>query len=111
MKISTQNYNEVTVVELQGDFTSESSKSFSDALEQVILEGVTGIVLDMTNVGFIDSVSLEQLLWLRDYCYEKTCQLKVAGLDENCEKILYITRLDKQLDTYEELAGAVKSFA
>jgi anti-anti-sigma factor len=111
MRINTQSYNNVTVVELQGDFTGDFSKPFADAMKQIIMEGATGIVLDMTHISFIDSVSLEQMLWLREYCNEESCQLKIAGLDENCERILYVTRLDKQLDTYEELSEAVKSFA
>jgi anti-anti-sigma factor len=111
MRINTQNYNDVTVVELQGDFTGEFSKPFADTMKEIIFEGAAGIVLDMSHIGFIDSVSLEQMLWFRDYCNEESCQLKIAGLDENCEKILYVTRLDKQLDTYEELSEAVKSFA
>jgi len=110
MKISTQNYNDVTVVELHGDFTSEYSKPFEDTVTEVIQGGSTGIVLDMTHISFIDSLSLEQLIWLRDYCNEESRQLKIAGLDETCAKILYVTRLEKQLDTYEELSEAVKSF-
>jgi hypothetical protein len=37
--------------------------------------------------------------------------MRLAGLDENCTKILEITRLDGQFDCYDELAKAVKSFA
>lgn len=111
MKITTQSYNDVTVIELHGDFTSEHSKPFETTVEDVIEKGSAGIVLDMTHLSFIDSLSLEQLLWLRDYCNDKQLQLKLAGLDETCGKILHVTRLEKQLDTYEELSEAVKSFA
>jgi anti-anti-sigma factor len=111
MKINTQSYNDVTVIELHGDFTAEFSKSFEDVVREVIEQGAAGIVLDMTHISFIDSLSLEQLLWLRDYCNEQSRQLKIAGLDETCAKILYVTRLETRLDTYEELSEAVKSFA
>jgi anti-anti-sigma factor len=111
MKINTQSYNDVTVIELHGDFTAEFSKSFEDVVREVIEQGAVGIVLDMTHISFIDSLSLEQLLWLRDYCNEQSRQLKIAGLDDTCSKILYVTRLEKKLDTYEELSEAVKSFA
>ena len=111
MKINTQKYNDVTVMELQGDFTSEFTSLFEDKVKEVIEDGTAGIVLDMLHIGFIDSLSLEQLLWLRDYCNEESRQLKIANLDENCAKILYVTRLEKQLDTYDDLSEAVKSFA
>jgi hypothetical protein len=50
-------------------------------------------------------------LWTRDYSNENHCQLRLAGLDENCEKILEITRLNNEFDRYVEVAEAVKSFA
>lgn len=111
MKIGTQNYNDVTVVELQGEFTTEFVKTFIDTSTSVLAGGTIGIVLDMSKVSFIDSPCLEQLLWLRDYCEENNRQLKLAGLDEYCTKILEITRLLPQLEVYDELAQAVKSFA
>ncbi len=110
MKIKTQEYNDVTVVELHGEFVGEFIKPFQDTVSSIVVGHSKGIVLDMTNVGFIDSQCLEQLIWLRDHCFENSCQLKLAGLDEHCEKILEVTRLSKQLDSYEELAEAVKSF-
>lgn len=110
MKIKTQEYDEVTVVTMQGDMNADAGKMFEDVLSQIIATGKKGIVLDMSGIGFISGSGLEKLLWARDYCHESHCQLKLAGLDENCEKILEITRLENEFDRYAELAKAVKSF-
>ncbi len=111
MRVRTQNYNEVTVVEIQGEFDLEYMDLFQNTVYGVIAEDKSGIVLDLSSVTFIDSVGLEQLLWARDYCNENNCQLKLAGLDENCSKILEVTQLENKFDRYLELAEAVKSFA
>jgi anti-sigma B factor antagonist len=111
MRIATQDYNDITVVELNGEFTSEFVTSFEDSIQNLIGRGQAGIVLDMSNVVFIDSAGLESLLALRDRCHDNTRTLKLAALDETCRKILEVTRLAPEFDTYEELAGAVKSFA
>ncbi len=126
MRIKTQDYNDVTVVELQGELGSEISEtlrktisgiihsSFSEDLNQESLSTSipkTGIVLDMSKVGFIDSAGLECLLWARDYGDENNCQLRLAGLDENCRKILEITRLESEFSCYSELSEAIKSLA
>jgi anti-sigma B factor antagonist len=110
MRIQTQEYNEVAVVALQGELNIDAVEMFEDTLSQVISTGKKGIVLDMREVGFVDGPGLEKLLWARDYCHESDCQLKLAGLDENCKKILEITRLANEFDRHEELAEAVKSF-
>jgi anti-anti-sigma factor len=111
MKIKTQNYNDVAVVELQGEFDRDSIELFQNTITGIVAAHKTGIVLDMSDVGFIDSVGLEQLLCMRDYCNENDCQLRLAGLDETLTKILEVTRLEDGFECYTELAEAVKSFA
>jgi anti-anti-sigma factor len=110
MKLKIQDYNDVTVVELHGDLDTDVVELFQNAITDIVTKPRVGVVLDMSAVGFIDSHGLEQLLWARDYCNEHTRELRLAGLDENCERILEITRLENDFDHYAELTEAVKSF-
>ena len=111
MRIKTQDYNNVTVIEMQGELDADFAEQLQSTISDVITTNKTGIVLDMRGVGFIDSKGLEQLLWARDYCNENKRGIRIAGLDENCAKILEITRLENEFDRYAELSEAVKSFA
>lgn len=111
MKIESQKYNDIMVVQLQGEFTFESIKAFDDEISRAFASKISGIVLDMTKVIMMDSQALEYLMELNDRCREQTRQFKLAGLDETCTKILEITRLLPKFDTYTELTDAVKSFA
>ena len=111
MKINTQDYNEVTVVALQGELDGDVTEKLRKNITDIVARNKSGIVLDMSEVGFIDSNGLEELLWVRDYSNENNCELRLAGLDENCAKILELTRLENEFDRYSELAEAVKSFA
>lgn len=111
MKIETQNYGRVVVVDLQGEFVEEYADRFKETASTLISSDQIGIVIDMSQVSFIDSKALELLCWLRDECLDQQCQLKLAALDKNCSKILEITRLDSDFDVYDELAQAVKSYA
>ena len=111
MKVKTQDYNDVTVVELQGELDEDFAEMFQNTITDIVAKHKAGIVLDMSGVGFIDSEGLERLLWARDYCNENNSQLRLAGLDENCAKILEVVRLENEFDHYAELAEAVKSFA
>jgi len=110
MRIRTQDYNNVTVVELQGELDGDFAQMLKNTINDIISMDKTGIVLDMSCVSFIDSQGLEQLLWARDYCNENKRGMRLAGLDENCDKILEITRLESEFDHYDELSKAVKSF-
>ncbi|MHC4619782.1 MAG: STAS domain-containing protein [Planctomycetota bacterium] len=111
MRIRTQEYNDVTVLALQGELDSDLGELLQDSVSDILAKCKAGIVIDMSGVVFIDSQGLEQLLWVRDYCGENKRELRLAGLDEYCRKILEITRLQSEFDCYVELSEAVKSFA
>lgn len=111
MKIRIQDYNEVAVVEMQGELNIDSIELFKNTTSNITTAHKAGIVLDMSNVSFIDSAGLEQLLYVRDYCNDNNCQLRLAGLDETLMKILEVTRLENEFACHAELAEAVKSFA
>ena len=126
MRIQRRDYNDITVVQLQGELDIDNIEQLRKAVEDVVScpananEGnqnttdivyKTGLVFDMNEVGFIDSKGLEFLLWVRDFCHENSFQFRLAGLDENCRKIMEITRLESEFTCYSELAEAVKSFA
>jgi anti-sigma B factor antagonist len=111
MKIPWQNYNDVTVVELRGTLDADTAEPLRNAITEIIAGLRAGIVLNMNDVEFVDSQGLELLLWVRDYCRQNRVPLRLAGLAENCVKILEITRLQDEFDCHTELAEAVKSFA
>jgi anti-sigma B factor antagonist len=111
MRISTQNYNNVTVIDLQGELDGDLADTLKNTVAEIVSKRHAGIVLNMSDVGFIDSQGLELLLWVRDYCRRNKIQLRLAVLAENCQKILEITRLEEEFDRHAELAEAVKSFA
>jgi anti-sigma B factor antagonist len=110
MRIKIQDYNEVTVIELQGELDGDMNTPLKNTITDIVTAGKAGIVLHVSGVGFIDSEGLELLLWIKEYCAKNHCQLRIAGLDENCAKILEVTRLESEFDLYSELAEAVKSF-
>ncbi|HPC93391.1 MAG TPA: STAS domain-containing protein [Sedimentisphaerales bacterium] len=111
MKINLQNYNDVTVIELQGELDGDIEESMKDTMTQTVAAGRKRIVVDMSNVSAVDSQGLELLLWVRQYCRQNRVQLRLAGLDETIEKILEITGLQTEFDRHVELAEAVRSFA
>jgi anti-anti-sigma factor len=101
----------MTMIELQGELDHESVETLKSTITETISTQKSGIVLDMQGIDFIDSAGLEQLLWAKDYCDENHCQLRITSLNEDCQKILELTRLQSEFDCYAELAEAVKSFA
>src|SRR4030042_1074806 len=106
MKIRIQDYNNVAVVELQGELDVDSVELLQKTIIDIIAARKAGIVLDMSDLEFIGSAGLGQLLRVREYCDENNCQLRLAGLNEILTKVLEVTRLTNEFECYAELAEA-----
>ena len=110
MPTKYEDYGNVCVVspeaDLAGDMTQEVRKSAEDRIEN---RGIVDFVIDFEKVDFIDSEGLETLLWIKRKCEDRFGQIKLVKLDENCRKILEITRLEHRFECHAELAGALKT--
>jgi anti-anti-sigma factor len=110
MPIKTEDYGNVCVIALNGDFTSEAAKEIKATAEQRIEQRrLADFVVDFEKVDFIDSEGLETLLWLKRRCEDLFGQIKLINLADNCRKILEITRLEHRFECHADLAGALKT--
>jgi anti-anti-sigma factor len=110
MGVKCEEYSQVCVMEVQGDFTAESATLAKKALEDHIEQRrIVDFAIDLQKCSFIDSDGLEALIWMKRRCEDLFGQFKLVNLDENCRKILEITRLDHRLDCAADLPTALKT--
>ena len=110
MPIRCDEYNQVCVVAIDGDFSGATSAAVRRAAEERIdQKHVVDFVLDLERTDFIDSEGLETLLWLKRRCEELFGQVKVAAVDENCRTILEMTRLAHRFECHADLPSALKT--
>jgi anti-anti-sigma factor len=105
-----EDYNNVCVLSLDGDLSGEANlivRKLAD--ERVDQRQIVDFVIDFEKAGFFDSEGLETLLWLKRRCEDLFGQLKLVNLDENCKKILEITRLEHRFESHPDLPSALKT--
>jgi anti-anti-sigma factor len=105
-----EDYNNVCVLSLDGDLSGEANaivRKLAD--ERVDNRQIVDFVIDFEKAGFFDSEGLETLLWLKRRCEDLFGQLKLVNLDENCKKILEITRLEHRFESHPDLPAALKT--
>ena len=111
MPIKCEDYNNVCVIALDGDLsadgTAESLRKI--AVERIDQRQIVDFVVDFEKSSFFDSEGLETLLWLKRRAEDLFGQLKLVNLDENCRKILEITRLEPRFECHNDLASALKT--
>jgi anti-anti-sigma factor len=108
--IKVEEYNNVCVMAPAGDLSGAESQQLRKLIEDLVdKRQLVDFVVDCENVGFIDSEGLEALLWTKRKSEDLFGQLKLANLDENCRKILEITRLDARFECCPDLPTALKN--
>ncbi len=110
MAIKCEEYNQVCVISLGGDFVGEEIKQTRASVDELIdKKHIVDFVFDFEKAGFVDSEGLEALLLLKRRCEDLFGQVKLVNLDEHCRKILEITRLDHRFECHGDLPSALKT--
>ena len=110
MPIKAEEYNNVCVVTLDNDLVAEVIENLRKlAEERIDQRQIVDFVIDFEKAGFFDSEGLETLLWLKRRSEDLFGQLKLVNLDDNCKKILEITRLEHRFECHPDLPSALKT--
>lgn len=67
------------------------------------------LVLDLSEVKFIDSVALGTLVVLLRRIKEGKGRLAMAGLGGHCLRVMQVTGLEKVFELYEDVAAAAEA--
>ena len=109
MAVRVDEYNQVAVMTVEGDLTADNAAILRKNVEERIEKRhIADFIVDLEHCGFIDSEGLETLLWLKRRSEDLFGQTKLAGIDDNCKKILEITRLEHRFECQQDLAAALK---
>jgi anti-sigma B factor antagonist len=108
MNLPTEVFGEVVVVHTPEELGNEQAERI-----EVFLTNLdrSRVVLDLDNTETIDSSGLLTLLTSQEHLRGRLGDLKIATTSAMNRKILEITRLDQQLEVFDSVIDAVKSFA
>ena len=107
MNLPSEIFGDVIVVHTPEELTGDHA----DALPR-FLTGLErhNVVLDLDNTETIDSGGLTALVESRDHLLELDGDVKIATTNKTNRKILEITRLDDELEVFDSVIEAVKSY-
>lgn len=111
MKITTRQVAGVTILDLAGRITlGEGSVQIRDAVRKVLGEGSKHIVLNLAEVGYIDSSGIGELVSAFTTARTHGGELKLLHLTKKVQDLLAITKLATVFDVKDDEAAAVSSF-
>lgn len=112
MKIkATETYGAV-ILELKGNVMGgDDTKDFNELLHKYLDEGKKHIVVDLSEVKFMNSSGIGMLIGGLTTMKKAEGSLKLAGLTDKIESLLVITKLITIFESFNNVDEAVASFS
>lgn len=112
VKLSTRQVGDVTVIDAVGRITlGEGASTFRDTVRDLANQGHKKILLNLSEVSYIDSSGIGELVSGFTTVTNHGGQLKLLGLSKRVKDLLQITKLYTVFEVHEDEADAVRSFA
>lgn len=112
VKLTTRQVGDVTVIDAVGRITlGEGASTFRDTIKDLAAKGSQKLLLNLSEVSYIDSSGIGELVSGFTTVTNHRGQLKLIGLTKRVKDLLQITKLYTVFEVFDDEASAVRSFA
>ncbi len=111
-KLTSRRVGDVTVVDAAGRITlGEGASTFREKIRELVGQGEKKILLNLSEVSYIDSSGIGEMVSGFTTVTNNGGQLKLVGLSKRVKDLLQITKLYTVFEAFDDEAEAVRSFA
>lgn len=112
VKVTIQEVDGVSLVGLNGRIVlGEESGVLRETVKNLVAAGKKKIVLDMSNVSYIDSAGLGILVAAYISAKTQGASVRLCALGNKFREVLQLTRLLTIFDVYDTAEAAIQSFS
>ena len=110
--VKTREIDGISIVDVSGRITlGEGSSAVRDVLRDLVSGGHKKVLLNLSEVSYIDSSGIGELVSGYTTISNQGGTLKLVGLTKRVKDLLQITKLYTVFDVHEEEAHAIRSFS
>jgi anti-sigma B factor antagonist len=102
-----RNHNRAVVLELRGEIDMKCAPRVKAKLGEIYSGKPPVLVVDMTEVKFMDSSGLATLVGALKWCRMNNSELRLAGLAQNVRSVFEICRLQTVFQIYDSIDEAL----
>jgi anti-sigma B factor antagonist len=110
MKINEREQNGIAIFDLEGRIDSEGAVDLDLALQTATDEGKYKLILDLSQVRYINSAGLRTLADILTQAKAHDGDLKLVDLNPKVKRVFQIIGFDKFFATYDTLKDAIAAF-
>ncbi len=111
LRMTDREVGGVDVLDIEGRIVlGEESNAFREKVKSLLAAGKKKIILNLAQVGYIDSAGLGTLVATFHSARSQGATLKLTNLGSKFKEVLLVTKLMTVFDTYDTEAAAIASF-
>jgi anti-sigma B factor antagonist len=110
MTITERQVGPVTVLDLGGKLTSDSTGRLKDKVASLLFQEHKQILMNLADLSYIDSAGLGEMVASHSTASRQGGQIKLANVGKRIEDLLVLTRLLTVFDVHETEEDALQSF-
>ncbi|HET7799137.1 MAG TPA: anti-sigma factor antagonist [Humibacillus xanthopallidus] len=107
LSITRTDHGDRTVVHLGGEIDVYTAPLVREKLDEQIQAGRTDLVVDLTDVSFLDSTGLGVLVGRLKFARTRGGSMRLVGTDDRVLKVFAITGLDKVFEIHPDVESAL----
>ncbi len=112
VKLNNRQVGDVTVIDVSGRVTiGEGSSAIREAMRDLTTKGHKKIVLNLSDVSYIDSTGIGELVAGFTSAANAGGTVKLLGLTKHVKDVLQISKLYTVFEAFDDEASAINSFA
>lgn len=110
LKVKTRRVDDVIVFDMLGRLTcGEPQMLLRNTLRQYVDEGNRKLVLNLSDVSFVDSSGLGELVSIKNLMTQQEGQIGLLGLTNKVRDLLVMTKLVCVFDCFEDESRAISA--
>jgi len=110
MEINTSEMKRVQLFEVIGRVDSNNANELGSALDEVVDDGKTNLVLDLGGVEYMSSAGLREMVRVLKRVKRSGGDLRIASPSDRVREVLELAGLDTIFEVYPTQVEAVGSF-
>lgn len=116
LKLELEERADETIVHCSGTITAESAEIFQDEIRGRLIPDSRGkgvavncrIVLDLSNVSYVDSSGLGALVAVWTAGQRRSCDLEITNLSPRVDRLVKMTKLDQVFNKMRTMFGSAE---
>lgn len=110
MDFAEHRHGAVSVIKPDGAITEIEAEQFLVRLQDAVTSTMGRLVIDTSDVAYIDSAGIEALLDLSDRLAESGRSLKLIHVNETLREVFDLVEVSSAFECYDDVNAAVRSF-